>query len=217
MKYLLLIPLLLLAACKMPGVGELEERVDDLETATVYDDSDLTERVEYVEEEVMVLDQRVSVLESGDPPHWDVTTPDSPGTSSQPPASQQTVPGNPPLQDGVLEVGIMDVIGLQDSLENMKTAVFDSISMNGESIEALTLRMDSLKIENDSLKVQLEELKEEMEDLAGTVESLRYSGTSPGGVSTRGGSTGGSSGGGTGGRGSSSGGSTGGSSGTGTR
>jgi tetrahydromethanopterin S-methyltransferase subunit B len=177
MKYsLILVAILMVVGCKMPGVGELEERVDELETTAAYDDSDLVDRIEYVEDEMVILDQRVTSLETGEVaevPHRVETVED--------PARQEVTetPAEP------LTVNMEDIPGLIDELNGMESAFMDSLSgMDGTVteisafVEELTLTVDSLSMENDSLRVRLDELEETVQDLSYAVNSLRTSTTS---------------------------------------
>ncbi|MCK5116423.1 MAG: hypothetical protein KAR44_07455 [Candidatus Aegiribacteria sp.] len=190
MKYFLVSVVILLLGCSMPGVGELEERVDELEDVTIYDDSDIVEQVYRLEEDIEIIDERVSALELGGVAEIrEISMPD------------------PDLEDEVepevlepLILTIEDIDGLQDSLDLLNTNFSDSITVLDESIELLVLSMDSLTMENDSLRADLEDLQDTVANLSYTVENMRYTGTEGG--STRGGS-GTSSGTSTGGRGTS--------------
>jgi len=177
MKYFLISVVILLLGCSMPGVGELEERVDELETTTAYDDSDIVEQVYKLEGDIEVIDERVSALEMGDvaeireiPVHdTDVEDEDEPEV----------------LEPLILT--IEDIEGLQDSLDLLNANLSDSITVLDESIELLVLSLDSLTMENDSLRVDLEDLEDKVASLSYTVENMRYTGTEGG--ATRGGSS----------------------------
>ena len=167
MKYFLISVVILLLGCSMPGVGELEERVDELETTTTYDDSDIVEQVYMLEGDIEIIDARVTALEHGDVTDiTHVTT--EPGTQ----------PDTPPEVVKVLVIA--DIEGLQDSLDILSTNLSDSITVLDESIELLVLSMDSLTMENDSLRVDLEDLQDTVASLSYTVENMRYTGTSSG-------------------------------------
>ncbi len=173
MKYFLISIVILLLGCSMPGVGELEERVDELEDITTYDDSDIVEQVYMLEGDIEIIDARVTALEHGDVSDiTHVTT--EPGTQAD----------TPPEVVKILVIA--DIEGLQDSLDILSTNLSDSITVLDESIELLVLSMDSLTMENDSLRVDLEDLQDTVASLSYTVENMRYTGTEAG--STRGGS-----------------------------
>lgn len=182
MKYFLVSFAILLLGCSMPGVGELEERVDDVEAAAVYDDSDMIDRIDDVEGDVELLDERVTAIEYGDDP--DITH-DRPLHEA-------------PTEESQVEkdLAISDIVGLQDSMDIMKTYLSDSIAVLDESLTNLVLSVDSLTMENDSLKVELEDLQDQIQSLSYTVDNMRYTGTtstttrgSTNGTSGRGGST----------------------------
>ena len=178
MKYFLISVVILLLGCSMPGVGELEERVDDLETATAFDGTDLKDRIDVVEGDVEILDERVTAIESGDallPVSMDRVEIEEP---------QQ------PQQEEKVDLTIADIVGLQDSIDVLKTTLSDSFVMIDESYENLSLSMDSLILENDSLKIQIDDLQDQINDLSYTVDNLRYTGDTP--SSSRGGGTSGS-------------------------
>ncbi len=203
--------LLLLATvfvgCKAPGVGELEGRVDELEAASNYDDSELVDRVDYVEQEVEVLDQRVTSLEMGQVAEIpDQAMPQQPSEPDQTP--QQVTPADrEPVEIPI--PAMEDIPGLLDSLNSLKTMMQDSVMAMNESTMVLTLtidslntsmdslnvRMDSLSVANDSLRTQLDELAEQVQDLSYTVDNMRYtgstSGTERGSTSSTGGTSGG--------------------------
>ncbi len=176
MKYFLISAVILLLGCSMPGVGELEERVDDLETTTAYDDSDLVEMIDEIGIDVEALDIRVTAIEYGDAS--DIT----PVTTEL--RTQPDTPVQEPENEKVLVIS--DIEGLQDSLDEMRTSLSDSIALHDVSIENLVLSLDSLTMENDSLRVDLEDLQDKVASLSYTVENMRYTGTEAG--STRGGS-----------------------------
>jgi len=188
MRYLLvLITITVMVGCKAPGVGDLEERVDELETTAAYDDSDLVDRVDYVEDEVIILDERVTALELGG--IAEVPDIQPPVDASQPATPQpETLPPEEPV-----EVNMEDIPGLLDSLTSMESAVYDSIGVLDSTVEELEMAMDSLSMENDSLRVQLEDLTETVQSLSYTVENMRYTGSTS--SSSRGGTSSGSTGG----------------------
>jgi chromosome segregation ATPase len=196
MKYFLVFFVILLLGCSMPGVGELEERVDDIEAAAVYDDSDMIDRIDEVEGDVEVLDERVTAIEYGD---------FSGAADDQGRRVHETGAVGMQVQK---DLAISDIAGLQDSMDIMKTDLSDSITVLDESLANLVLSVDSLTMENDSLKIELEDLQDQIQSLSYTVENMRYTGTAStstrgstsgtGGSGGRGGSTGGgTSGGGT--------------------
>lgn len=177
MKYFLVSSVILLLGCSMPGVEELEERVDDIEAVAVYDDSDIIEQIDKLEDDVVIIDERVTAIEYGD--FSGVT--DEHG-------------GRVQIQK---DLAISDIVGLQDSMDILKTGLSDSITVLDESFESLAFSLDSLTMENDSLKIELEDLQDQIQSLSYTVENMRYTGTTS--TSTRG-STSGTSGGTSGGR-----------------
>lgn len=178
----------------MPGVGDLEERMDDLETTTDYDDTGLVERVDEVEDDVEVLDERVTAIESGD-------------ISAVTSTDRTEDPANETREQEKVTLTISDIEGLQDSMDVLRTSLSDSIVVLDESFENLVLSVDSLTMENDSLKTELEDLKNQVTSLTHTVENLRYTGDTPSssrGSSSETGGRGGTSSSGTSGRGGSS-------------
>lgn len=179
MKYFIILAAILLAACKMPGVGELEERVDSIETATLYDDSELSGRVDIVEEGVEYLDERVTTLESGE----STVIYEQPEPIGEEVREEIETPAP-------VSFGIGDVEGLQDSIDILNTdigIISDSIIVMNEGLSELTISVDSLILENDTLRTELSELQTEVADLRYTVNRM--------GTGTTGGSTGGSTGG----------------------
>ncbi len=182
MKYFLIIAVILLLGCDMPGVGELSERVDDLEEVTAYDDSDIVEQVYKLEGDIEIIDERVSALEDGDVS--DITrVPTEPRTPRDTPATE-------PEEEKILVIA--DIEGLQESMDLLSSNLSDSILVLDESIELLVLSLDSLVMENDSLRADLEDLQSTVSSLSYTVENMRYTGTGSGG-SSGGRSSGGSS------------------------
>ncbi len=170
MKYFLIIAVILLLGCDMPGVGELSERVDDLEEVTAYDDSDIVEQVYMLEGDIEIIDERVSALEHGDVS--DITrVPTEPRT-----------PRDTPVEESEEEITLViaDIEGLQESMDLLSTNLSDSILVLDESIELLVLSLDSLVMENDSLRADLEDLKSTVSSLSYTVENMRYTGTGSG-------------------------------------
>ena len=196
MKYLLIFAVIMLLGCDMPGVGELSERVDELEETTAYDDSDIVEQVYMLEGDIEIIDERVSALEHGD--LSDITQ------VTTEPRTPRDIPVDEPEEE--ITLVIADIEGLQDSMDLLSTNLLDSILVLDESIELLVLSLDSLEMENDSLRADLEDLQSTVSSLSYTVENMRYtgseagatrdgSGTSSGGrgSSSTGGSTGGGS------------------------
>ena len=186
MKYFLIFAVILLLGCDMPGVGELEERVDDLEATTAYDDSDMVDVIDEIESDIEILDERVTAIEYGEVS--DITH-----TTEQPRPAQDA----PTQEDQVERIhAISDIDGLQDFMDDLSTSLSDSITVLDESIESLVLSLDSLTMENDSLRVDLEDLQDKVASLSYTVENMRYTGTGSSssrdpGTSGRGGSSGG--------------------------
>ncbi len=178
MKYFLIFAVILLLGCSMPGVGELEERVDELEDVTAYDDSDIVEQVYKLEGDIEIIDERVTALEHGDVSditHVTTELRTPPDTSDPEPEIEKVLV-------------ISDIEGLQDSLDILSTNFSDSITVLDESIELLVLSLDSLTMENDSLRVDLDDLQDRVASLSYTVENMRYaetgSGSSTGGRSS---------------------------------
>lgn len=168
MKYFLVSAVILLLGCSMPGVGELEERVDDLEITAVYDDSDLVELIDELYVETGIIDERLTALESGDVAEIrDTSTP-----QRLPRDEIETL--TPELPDLTIE----DIEELQNSMDVMRIDLLDSISVRDGSIESMVLTLDSLTIENDSLRIGLAELQDQIESLTSTVENMRSSSTS---------------------------------------
>lgn len=184
MRYFLVLMVVMMMGCKLPGVGELEERVDDLETTAVYDDSDLEDRLDYVEEEIVILDMRVTSIETGGA----TGIPAVPGQVTEP--VQVHDPVTPPAEPSSID--LEDVTGLEEALEVLGASLDDSIAALGGDImeldgsmeelvlqvETLSLRVDSLESVNDSLGVQLEDLEETVQNLSYTVENLRNASSS---------------------------------------
>ena len=175
MKYFLISVVILLLGCSMPGVGELEERVDELEDLTAYDDSDIVEQVYKLEGDIEIIDERVSALEMGGVAEIrEISIPD--------PDIEDEV--EPEVLEPVI-LTVDDIEGLQDSLDLLNTNLSDSITVIDESIELLVLSLDSLTMENDSLRTDLEDLQDTVASLSYTVENMRY--TETGSVSSTGG------------------------------
>ena len=177
MKYFLIFAVILLLGCDMPGVGELTERVDELEDVTVYDDSDIVEQVYMLEGDIEIIDERVTALERGDVA--DVTH-----AITEPRTQTDTPVGEPEVEKILVIADIEGLQGsldlLQDSLDILNTSLSDSILVLDESIELLVLSMDSLTLENDSLRVDLDDLQDKVASLSYTVENMRYTGTEGG-------------------------------------
>jgi len=180
----------------MPGVGELEERVDELETTTVFDDSDLVEEIENLDFEVGYLDERVTALEIGGIAEIpDISMPDD--------LPADIIESPDPVELTPVELTLEDIVGLQDSMDVMKAEFSDSITVLDESLAGLLLSVDSLSLANDSLKIQLDDLQDQMASLSSTVQNIQSTGTSS--SSSRGSGTSGTGTGSSGGRGSTSG------------
>ena len=171
MKYFLIIAVILLLGCEMPGVGELTERVDDLEDITVYDDSDIVEQVYKLEEDIEVIDNRLTAIEHGDVSDITAVT------------SEPRTPRDTPVEEPEVEkiLVIADIEGLAESMDLLNTNLSDSVAVLDESIESLVLSLDSLTMENDSLRADLEDLQSTVSSLSYTVENMRYTGTGSGG------------------------------------
>ncbi|MCD4700817.1 MAG: hypothetical protein K8S24_03075 [Candidatus Aegiribacteria sp.] len=184
MKYFLIFAVIMLMGCDMPGVGELTERVDELETTTAYDDSDIVDVIDDIEDDIEILDERVTAIEHGD-------IADIQPTEQLRPA--QDTPSSEAQVERIL--AISDIEGLQDIMDDLSTSLIDSITVLDESIESLVLSLDSLTMENDSLRIDLEDLQDKVASLSYTVENMRYTGTTS--TSTRSGSSSSSSSGGT--------------------
>jgi uncharacterized protein (UPF0335 family) len=187
MKYFLVSSVILLLGCSMPGVEKLEERVDDIEAVAVYDDSDIIEQIDKLEDDVVIIDERVTAIEYGD---------FSNVVDEQGGRVHETAAGEVQIQK---DLAISDIVGLQDSMDILKTGLSDSITVLDESLENIILSVDSLTMENDSLKIELEDLQDQIQSLSYTVENMRYTGTtststrgSTSGTGDRGGSTSGS-------------------------
>ena len=175
MKYFLVFAVILLLGCDMPGVGELSERVDDLEGTVAYDESDIVEQVYKLEGDIEIIDERVSALEMGGVAEIrEISIPD--------PDIEDEV--EPEVLEPVI-LTVDDIEGLQDSLDLLNTNLSDSITVIDESIELLVLSLDSLTMENDSLRTDLEDLQDTVASLSYTVENMRY--TETGSVSSTGG------------------------------
>ena len=155
MKLIILTGAFLLLACNMPGVGELEERVDVLETSVSYDDSEFTDNFNQVFDDIEDLDGRVTFLETGDISR---TTEHS--------VQDRDVSGD--IEPSEKIITISDVEGLEDSM-NLLT---DSITVIDESLNEVVLSLDSLILENDSLKTELSNLSSEVADLRYTINHL---------------------------------------------
>jgi hypothetical protein len=186
---------LMLFSCKAPGVGELEERIDELESSTAYDDSDLVDRVDYVEEEIVMLDERVTAIEMGE----FVEIPEVPQQVQEPVQEPTQIEEPEQIPQELPPPTMDDIPGLLDSLSYMEMSVYDSITVVGMSVDQLSLRLDSVSAENDSLRAELDELKETVQDLSWAVDNLRSTSSSgSSGTGGRGSTSGGSSGGSTG-------------------
>jgi len=177
MRYFLIFAVILLLGCDMPGVGELEERVDDLESSTAYDDSDIVDVIDEIENDIDILDERVTAIE-----HGEVSDVTSITTEIR---TQPDIPADEDQDQKILSIS--DIEGLQDLMDDLSTSLIDSITVLDESIESLVLSLDSLTMENDSLRVNLDDLQDKVESLSYTVQNMRYTGTESG--TTRGGSS----------------------------
>ena len=156
MKLIIMTGAFLLLACNMPGVGELEERVDVLETSVSYDHSELTDNFDQVFDDIEDLDGRVAFLETG-----------AISRTTEPSVQERDVPGDiEPLEEKIITIS--DVEGLEDSM-NLLT---DSMTVIDESLNEVVLSLDSLILENDSLKTELSSLRSEVADLRYTINHL---------------------------------------------
>ncbi|NOQ21664.1 MAG: hypothetical protein GQ565_03295 [Candidatus Aegiribacteria sp.] len=170
MKYFLVFAVILLLGCNMPGVGELEERVDDLETTVAYDDSDLMEMIEEFGSDLETLDERLTAIEYGDEPGVRHAR-----TSHETPAGEAQVQKL---------IAISDIRGLQDSMDVLYL-----------SLDSLTLENDSLRADLEDLQDKVASLSYTVENMrytgtesgatrggSGTSGSGRGSSTSSGGI-----------------------------------
>ncbi len=172
MKLAVITGAFLLLACSMPGVGELEERVDVLETSVSYDDSELTDSFDQVFNSIEDLDERVTFLENGD-----ISLPAGPS------AQDRDEPGEiEPPEEKIITIS--DVEGLEDSMN----LITDSLTVIDESLIEVVLSLDSLILENDSLKTELSSLRSEIANLRYTINHLGPSRSSSTGSGTRSGS-----------------------------
>jgi uncharacterized membrane protein YgcG len=171
MKLIILTGAFLLLACSMPGVGELEERVDVLETSVSYDDSEFTDNFNQLFDDIEDLDGRVAFLETGD-------------ISQVTERSVQDRDVSGDIEPSEKIITISDVEGLEDSM-NLLT---DSMTVIDESLNEVVLSLDSLILENDSLKTELSNLSSEVADLRYTINHLGPSRSSSSGGGTRSGS-----------------------------
>lgn len=177
MRYLLVLAAVMMTGCSVPGVGELEERVDDLESSADFDTGELEDRIDELAERLETLDRQVS----------------------EPEAARVTETGEERIMEPPT-LSMEDIAGLTDSLNVMKTDISESVSRLDTTAVELALTVDSLSMENDSLRAELDELTETVQNLSYTVSNLRNSGTTSGSSrgsgsssgtgSTRGGSTG---------------------------
>jgi len=163
MKYFLVSAVIMLLGCSMPGVGELEKRVDDIEATASYDDSGLVDQIDNLKDDVTLIDERVTALEYGDISG----AVDEHGSRIHP----------APEGEIQKELAISDITGLQDSMDVLRAGLSDSILALDESFDSLLITMDSLTVANDSLKIELADLQDKVESLSYTVENMRYTGT----------------------------------------
>ena len=162
MKLVILTGAFLLLACNMPGVGELEERVDVLETSVSYDDSEFTDNLNEVFDDIEDLGDRVAFLETGDI-----------SRTTERSVQERDVSGDiEPSEDKVITIS--DIEGLEDSM-NLLT---DSMTVIDESLNEVVLSLDSLILENDSLKTELSSLRSEVADLRYTINRIGTSSSS---------------------------------------
>lgn len=168
MRYVFILAAVMMMGCSLPGVGELEERVDELESSEDYDTGELEERIDELAERLETLDRQVSAPE--------VTEVSRTG-------EERTVEPT--------ALSMEDIPGLTDSLDVIRTGISESAARLDTTATDLASALDSLSMENDSLRVELDELKETVQNLRYTVNNLGTSGTSSG--SSRGGTSSGTS------------------------
>ncbi len=158
MKYFLVFAVIMLLGCSIPGVGELEKRVDDIEATASYDDSGLLDRIDNLKDDVTLIDERITALE-----HGDISgVVDEQGGRVHPAAEGETQ-----VQK---KLEISDIAGLQDSMDLMRSSLSDSILALEESI-------DSITVANDSLKMELSDLQDKVQSLSYTVRNMQSSGS----------------------------------------
>lgn len=160
MKYFIFTAALVLVACSMPGVGELEERVDALETGTSYDDTELNGRLAALEDQLEGLEDILAM-------------PVDYGTDS---TGQAMRPAIDPAQITRLQASLADltdsltVLGgdikvLGDSIMVLNTGLgemTDSLAAVKTSLDEVTLAVDSLTIQNEELRTDLDDLEDEV-------------------------------------------------------
>jgi|GEM_PF-1330080 len=168
MRVLVLLPLLALLACSIPGMQEFNTRIDDLKTRL--DQLEATSRTAQ-QVDLAPLEQRVTAIEG-------VLA--SSGVEVSPEATQQMGATLATLDS--ISVGLTELSGIV-------TSTRDSLSALGRNTGLETARLDSLETRMASLQTEIAALQS-------TVEGLRSQGTGTGssGGTSRGGTSGGSSG-----------------------
>lgn len=164
MRYFLVLAAVIMTGCSVPGVGELEERVDELESEADFDAGELEARIDELAERLETLDRRVSAP---------VTT-EALETGEERMVEPRTL-------------SMEDITGLTDSLDAVRTGFEESVARLDTTATELASALDSVSMENDSLRAELDELQETVQNLSYTVSNLRTSGTSSG--SSRGGTS----------------------------
>jgi len=196
MKYFFVASVLMLVACSMPGMGEIEERMEELETTVTYDDSAVNDRIQELEGEladleVLITGMDIDQFEGGR---------DSTGRTSSRPSPSMASADIEGLLESVDEL-TESLAGVPDSIQALGrtlTDLDDSLIAAREDIEEMVLQMDSLALENDSLRDELGSLEWQISDLRTQFDQIgarsgdASSGTRPG---TEGGTSGGSTGG----------------------
>jgi chromosome segregation ATPase len=175
MKYIVMCSILALAACSMPGVGELEERVDVLEGATGYDDTELVSRMDGLEEQYGALEDLLAL-----PADY---------------ATDSTVHGERPSIDPAQILLLQETLtGLTDSLTLLRddlAYMTDSLSATSEALEEVGLAVDSLTAENEEMKSDLEDLQGALWSMQQTAQDEMSTSGRTGGTGDRGTGTGG--------------------------
>ncbi len=198
MRYFIVASVLMLVACSMPGMGEIEERMEELETTVTYDDSAVNDRLQELEGEladleVLVTGMDIDQFEGG---------PDSTGRTSSRPSPGVASADFEGLLESVDELteSLADVPDSIQALGRTLTDLDDSLIAAREDIEEMVLQMDSLALENDSLRDELGSLEWQISDLRTQFNQIGARSGDSGSGGTRPGTEGGTTGGSTGGR-----------------
>jgi len=164
-KVALVCSLMVLGACSMPGVGELEERVDSLEAVPAYDDSEIAGRMDSLEEQFLALEGLLAL-------------PADFGTDSTGHGAAR--PSIDPSQILLLQEGLATMTDTLSALGGDLRTMGDSISaLNGEiadltdSLAASGEALEEIGIAVDSLTADNEAMKEDIEDLQGALWSIQ--------------------------------------------